>query len=263
MATPRKKRNVGNYDAAARFFAKINQDMEDIWRVMNPPYMETLSGLAKAMDQIRRQQVEMSHEWMSPAKDSVAYLTDISKSSQRIHSVFTETDLAIDSLNQAHESWFEQGKLMRDAVSSSAQLEIAAKRSLIGTSMQLALTETISAGINFDLLKSQFDLPFSSISTMEQSLFDTTASYRALTESIQDLSRLVQMPSFVLPGATNGLYTAGLALKVLDIPDQPEPKETEEDAAVIPEVCVDKLDIVELLKIVRPELVTLYLVTVR
>ena len=259
MAAPRKKGNVGNYDAAVRFFTKITQDMEDKRRAMNPPYLDTLNELTKTLGQVQHKQIEMSKEWASLKKAPVIDLTTISKSTQNINNIFAQTNLAIDSLSQAHKSWFEQEKLIKDTISPFEQLNIAAKRSLLDTSMQLTVTGDTLADLDFDLLNNQFDLPRSSISAVEKALLDTTASYYALTESIEDLSNLVKMPSFVLPGATFSLYTASLALKALDLSGQPVSVKPEETAAALPMKYVDQLDIVGLLKLVNPDLVTLYL----
>jgi len=259
MAAPRKKGNVGNYDAAVRFFTKITQDMEDIRRAMNPSYLDTLNDLTKTMGQVQYKQIEMSREWASLQRAPVIDLTTISKTSQNINNIFAQKNLAIDSLNQVHKSWLEQGNLIEDTISPFKQLNVAAKFWLLDTSMQLTVTGDTLAGLDFDLLRSQFDLPLSSISAVEKALIDTTASYHALTESIKDLSNLVEMPSFLLPGATFSLYTASLALKALDLSDQPASVKPEESTAVLPAKDVDQLDFVELLTLVNPGLVTLYL----
>ena len=94
---------------------------------------------------------------------------------------------------------------------------------------------------------------------MERSIFDVTASYRTLAESIPNLSEIVQMPSFVLPGATYNLYTAGHALKALDTLDQPEDEEIEAEVSIVSGDYVDKLDCVALLDLVNPQLVRPYL----
>ena len=255
MTSPREERNVGSYDAAVRAFARMNQDMANLRKFMNPPYLDAVNQLANTMEQVRLQQFEMSQVWMSTVRDSVAHLTDISNSSQHIYGMFTQTGVALDSLSQVHDSWI---KRIGDITTYQSQLDAYAKLYLCDTSLQLAATETVLAGIDFDFLKSTFDIPVSTISAMQQSIFDATASYRTLAESIPDLSALVQLPSFVLPGATYELYTAGQALKVLDPLDHPKDEGIEEEVSTFSGEYADNLDFIALLDLVDPELVPIY-----
>ena len=64
------------------------------------------------------------------------------------------------------------------------------------------------------------------------------------------------MPSFVLPGATYNLYTAGHVLKALDFVDEDE--EIEEELALVSAEYVDNLDIVGLLEFSNPEFLPMY-----
>ena len=253
MTSPREERNVGSYNAAVRAFARMNQDMANLRKFMNPPYLDAVNQLANTMEQVRLQQFEMSQAWMSTVRDSVAHLTDISNSSQHIYGMFTQTGVALDSLSQVHDSWI---KRIGDITTYQSQLDAYAKLYLCDTSLQLAATETVLAGIDFDFLKSTFHIPVSTISAMQQSIFDATASYRTLAESIPDLSALVQLPSFVLPGATYDLYTAGNALGALEPLDQDE--ELEVEVSTFSGDYADNIDVVALLDLVDPELVPIY-----
>ena len=255
MTSPREEPNIGSYDAAFRAFARMNQDMANLRMFLNPPYLDAVNQLANTMEQVRLQQIEMSQAWMSSVRDSVAHLSDISNSSQHIYGMFTQTGVALVSLNQVHDSWI---KRISDITAYRSQLDAVAKSTLFDCSIQLAATESILAGFDFNVLKSHYDFSLSTISAMERSIFDATASYRTLAESIPDLSEIVQMPSFVLPGATYDLYTAGQALKVLDPLDHPIDEEIETEVSIISVEYAENLNPVTLLKQVDPELVPLY-----
>ena len=256
MTTPRKRRNVDSYDAAVRAFASMNQDMVDLKKLFQPPNLDTLFQVDKMLDQFRLNHINMRQALLPPPMDPVAPLKDIFAATNHFHDVLAKTSVSMGIGDMVHESWHEQIGSLTDI---SAQLDTAAKLSLGENSLHLAATETFLARIDFDFLKKRFDFPPPTIAAIEQSLSDTTASYRALAISIPDLSGLVQMPSFVMPGATFDLYTAGLALKVLDLPDRPEYEEIGEEVSDISVEYVDNLDMVELLELVHPELVTLYL----
>ena len=266
MATPKKRRNVGDYDAAARAFAGMNQDVEDLKNLFMTPHLDAFIQADKKIDQLRLNHIKLSEALLPPLMDPFAPLKDIFLATDHFHDVLAKTSVSMVVGDMVHESWREQ---IGSLTNLSAQLDAAAKLSLGENSLQLAATETILSGIDFDFLKKRFDFPSPTIAAVEQSLSDTTASYRALMESVQDLSGLVQMPSFVLPGATYNLYTAGHALKALDLVDEDEDldedldededEETEEELAFVSAEYVDNLDIVGLLESVDRELLPMYL----
>ena len=195
----------------------------------------------------------MRQALLPPPMDSVAPFKDILTATNHFHDVLAKTSVSMGIGDMVHESWRE---LMRGPMAIPAQLNAAAKISLGENSLQLAATETFLAGIDFDFLKGTFNIPDSTISAMEQSIFDATASYRTLAESIPDITELVQMPSFVL--STYDLYTTGYALRVLDLVVLDEDEEIEEELASISADYVDNLDIVELLEFANPDLLPMY-----
>lgn len=254
MATPRKKQNLGDNSAAARAFASMKRDEANLKKLFLTPRLDAFIQADKIIDRLRLDHIKMREALLPPPIDSVAPFKDIFMATDHFHNVLAETSVSKVAGDMVHESWRER---MRSLTNSSAQLDAAAKLSLGENFLHLAATEKVFAKIDFDFLKEGFDFTPPTIAAVERSLFDTTASYRALMESIQDLSGLVQMPSFVLPGATYNLYTAGHALKALDLVDEDE--EIEEELAFVSEEYIGNLDIVELLEFVHPDLVTLYL----
>lgn len=256
MNNPKRKRNMSGYDAAVRALAGMNQDMVNLRNLIRPPSLDVYFRVDQVLEQLRLDHINVRQALLPPLAISAAPYKDILTATNHLHDVLAKTSVSMGTVDMVHESWREQ---IRSLTNFSDELAAAAKVSLGENSLQLAATETILAGIDFDFLKSQFDLPLSSISAMEQSLFDTTSSYRTLIESVPDLSGLVQMPSFVLPGATYNLYTAGHALRALGLADEDRDEEIEEEFAIVSAEYAGNLDIVELLESVHPELVTLYL----
>lgn len=261
MATPRKKRNFGDYDAAARAFASMNQDVEDLEKLIQPPNLDAFFRADKMIDPFRRNHIRMREALLPHPMDPVAPLKDIFTASDYIYDVLGKSSVSMVIGDMVHESWRKQ---VGSLTNLSAHLDAVARLSLRENSLQMAATENVFAKIDFDFLKKKFDFPPPTIAAVEQSLFDTTASYRALMESIPDLSGLVQMPSFVLPGATYNLYTAGHALKALDLVDEDldddldEDEEIEEELPFVSAEYVDNLDIVGLLEFANPELLPMY-----
>ena len=258
MTSPKRKRNMSGYDAAVRALAGMNQDIVNLRNFIQPPTLGAYSIVDEVLDQLRLDHINVRQALLPPLIDPAAPLKDIFLATDHVHDVLAKTSVSMNIGDMVHESWREQVGSLTDL---SVQLDAAAKFSLGKNMLPLAATETILSSIDFDFLKKKFDFPPPTIVAVEQSLSDTTASYRALMESIPDLSRLVQMPSFVLPGATYNLYTAGHALKALDLvnEDLDEDEEIEEEFAIVSAEYASNLDIVELLEFVHPELVTLYL----
>ena len=253
MATPRKKQNVGDYDAAARALAGMNQDVANLKKLIQPPNLDAFFQANKMIDQLRLNHIKMREALLPPPMEPVAPLKDIFAASNYIYDVLEKSSVSMAIGDMVHESWREQ---VGSLTNLSARLDAAAMLLLRENSLHLAATENVLAKIDFDFLKKKFDFPPPTIAALEQSLSDTAASYLALTESIQDLSGLVQMPSFVLPGATYNLYTAGHVLKALDFVDEDE--EIEEELALVSAEYVDNLDIVGLLEFSNPELLPMY-----
>lgn len=262
MTSPKRKRNMSGYDAAVRALAGRHQDIVNLRNFIQPPTLGTYSPVDEVLDQLRLDHINVRQALLPSFIDPVAPLKDIILATDYVHDVLAKTSVSIDIGDMVHESWREQVGSLTDL---SAQLDAAAKFSLGENLLPLAATETILSGIDLDFLTTEFDFPPPTIAAVEQSLVDTTASYRALMESIQDLSGLVQMPSFVLPGATYNLYTAGHALKALDLVDEDldedldEDEEIEEELASVSAEFVDNLDMVGLLESVNPELLPMYL----
>ncbi|MDE0199735.1 MAG: hypothetical protein OXK78_16135 [Caldilineaceae bacterium] len=262
MAAPRKKQNLGDNSAAARAFAGMNQHVVDLKKLIQPPGLDAFFQANNVIDQLRLNHIKMREALLPPPMEPFAPLKDIFAASNYIYDVLEKSSVSMAIGDMVHESWREQVGCLTNL---SARLDAVAIFTLRENSLQMAATENVLATIDFDFLKINFDFPPPTIAAVERSLFDTTASYRALMESIPDLSRLVQMPSFVLPGATHNLYTAGHALRSLELADEgldeelDEDEDLDEELAFVSAEYVDNLDIVELLESVHPKLVTLYL----
>lgn len=256
MATPRKRRNVGDYDAAARVFASMQQNEEDLRKLFLVPHLDAVFQADKIIDQLGLNHIKLSEKLLSSPMDPFAPMKDIVLATDHFHNVLAKTSVSTDIGDMVHESWREQ---IGNLTNLSAQLDAVAKRSLGGYSLQLAATKTVLAKIDVDFLKEKFDFPPPTIAAVEQSLSDTAASYRALLQSIPDLSAIVKWPSFVLPGATVTLLLAAYALRVLDLLIQPDNEEAEgEDLTSIVEY-LENLDFTALLEQVNPSLAPVYL----
>ena len=72
----------------------------------------------------------------------------------------------------------------------------------------------MACSVDFEAIRSRFQIEMSAISGLESSIAHVAASYGSLAESL-DISDITRLPAFVLPGATREIYTTSFALKTL------------------------------------------------
>ena len=213
-------------------------------------YLREMQELARAIAQIKPANLLAGQA--SIMSGLIAQQSQILNASRDLHAISAH---AFANFYKVHNSWLES---MRIATDFSSQLEALAKLSLAGASYQLAVTEPVLAGVDFDALRKAFSIQGLIISELETSIVDLTASYRGLTGSFTDLSEYVQLPSFVLPGATHELYTTSYALNVVQPVTHVENGITETESQFIAESEVETPELVPLLELVDPKFVPIH-----
>ena len=126
-------------------------------------------------------------------------------------------------------------------------------------SYDLSVSERLLTSFDYDFLGRHLDIQLSTMSEVQRSMSDLWASLDGLASSMPSLEDIVQLPSFVLPGATYELTTTSHALDVLYpmehradtevIELEPYPLEEEETGAT---------DLIVLLERVDSQFVTMY-----
>ena len=110
--------------SAKSAIAKLRQDMEAINRLAEPSYLGVIEQLVRTMEPIRHQQMKIKRALeMSGA---MAGLKEIANANQHWYEVIkqaTASNRIAESLHDAHESWFDQSKLLQQGVSQLFQLQ--------------------------------------------------------------------------------------------------------------------------------------------
>lgn len=215
-----------------------------------------VGSIGAATSLLQSQQAEINR-FLSIA-DFTVRQTDLFKATQILNDLSVRTPVALNAFDRAHPSWLS---MLKEVSISSSQLATLAKVSLSQTSHQLIAMEPILANMDFSFLSQQFKIQDSVVSQLRRSLNNQTNTYRALISSLQTIPEVLQLPVFVLPGATRGLSVSSYAVEALRPWEPTDGEEASPEITMVEEGDVGIADISSLLEMVDPELVNLYMGT--
>lgn len=115
------------------------------------------------------------------------------------------------------------------------------------------------AGIDFEAIRSRFQIEMPLISGLESSIAHVAASYGGLAESLHDISDITRLPAFVLPGATREIYTTSFAIETLRPLDERDEEDAETEIQLVAEVEMETSGCIALLQQVDPGLARPYI----
>jgi len=239
--------------------AKLHHDMEAINKLAKPSYLSVIEQMERTLEPIRRQQLEISRALeMSGA---MARIQEIASANQHWQELIqqTATSRIAESLAAAHQSWLERMKPLQHDFSHLSQLQASAKLALCDTSLRLAATERLMAGIDFEAIRGRFQIEMPVISGLESSIAHVAASYGSLAESLRDISDITRLPAFVLPGAAREIYTTSFALETLRPWDDRDEDEAETEIQFVAEAELETSGCIALLQQVAPGLARPYI----
>ena len=196
--------------------AKLHHDMEAINRLAKPSYLSVVEQMERTLEPIRRQHLEISRAIeMSGAMARIQEIANANQHWQELIKQASATNRIAESFAAAHQSWLERMKPLQPDFSHLSQLQASAKLALCDTSLRLAATERLMVGIDFDAIRSRFQVEMSVIAGLESSIAHVAASYGGLAESLREISDITRLPAFVLPGAAREIYTTSFVLETL------------------------------------------------
>ena len=167
------------------------------------------SGIDNAMRQMQTQQAELRRV----LDNSLAtHLTELSRATQQLYDLSLPTTLLPNVVEQAHVSWLSD---IHRALIPSIELDGVVRMALSDISYDLSVTERLFASFDYDFLGRHLDIQLSTMLEVQRAMSDLWASFDGLASSMPGLEDIVQLPSFVLPGATHELTTTSHALDTL------------------------------------------------
>lgn len=240
--------------------AKLHHDMEAINKLAKPSYLSVIEQMERTLEPIRRQQLEISRALeLSGAAARIQEIVSANQHWQDLIKQATATSRITESLSAAHQSWLDTIKPIQHDFSKLSQLQASAKLALCDTSLRLAATERLMAGIDFEAIRSRFQIEMPVIAGLESSIAHVAASYGNLAESLLEISDITRLPAFVLPGATREIYTTSFALETLRPWDERDEDEAETEIQFVAEAELETSGCIALLQQVDPGLARPYI----
>ncbi|TKB07799.1 hypothetical protein [Desulforhopalus sp. IMCC35007] len=240
--------------------AKLHQDMEAINRLAKAPYLSVIEQMERTLEPIRRQQLEITRALeMAGAATRIQEIVGANQHWQELIKQASATSRIAESLSAAHQSWLDTIKPIQHDFSHLSQLQASAKLALCDTSLRLAATERLMAGIDFEAIRGRFQIEMPVISGLESSIAHVAASYGNLAESLREISDITRLPAFVLPGATREIYTTSFALETLRPWDERDEDEAETEIQFVAEAELETSGCIALLQQVDPGLARPYI----
>ena len=212
-----------------------------------------LGGMATAGSLFQSQHAEIRR--LLSTADFAARQTDLIRAARILDDLSIHTSVGLNALDPVHASWMSA---LSEVSAPSAQLADLAKLSLSQTSFHLMTLGPAIDSVDFNFLSQQFKIQDSAVAGLRRSFANLTDTYRSLASSFQTVPELVQLPMFVLPGATRGLSVSGYAVEVLRPREPSEGGEASLEVSIMEEGDVEISDLTALLEVIDPRLVNLY-----
>ena len=249
-----------DFKTAKTALAKLHQDMEAINRLTKPSYLSVIEQMERMLEPIRHQQLKINHAFeMSGAMARIQEIANANQHWQQLIEQTNATSRIAESLADAHQSWIERIKPLQHDFLHLSQLQASVKLTLCDTSLRLTATERLVAGIDFEAIRSRFQIEMPVISGLESSIANVAASYGNLAESLRDISDITRLPAFVLPGATREIYTTSFALETILPWDERDEEEAETEIQLVAEAELETSGCIALLQQVDPGLARPYI----
>lgn len=249
-----------NLKTAKSALAKLHQDMDAINRLAKPPYLSVIEQMERTLEPIRHQQLEITRALeMAGAATRIQEIVGANQHWQDLIKQVTATSRIAESLSAAHQSWLDTIKPIQHDFSQLSQLQASAKLTLCNTSLRLAATERLMAGIDFEAIRSRFHIKMPVISGLESSIAHVAASYGSLAESLREISDITRLSAFVLPGSTREIYTTSFALETLRPCDERDEEDAETEIQLVAEAELETSGCIALLQQVDPGLARPYI----
>ena len=257
---------LDDFKSAKTALAKLHQDMDAINRLVKPSYLSVIEQMERTMEPIRRLQLEISRALeMSGVAARMKDIIGANQHWQDMLKQVTATSRIAESFTAAHQSWLERIKPIQGGgggghdFSQFSQLQASAKLALCDASLQLTATERLMVDIDFEAIRSRFQIEMPVISGLENSIANAAASYGSLAESMRDISDITRLPAFVLPGATREIYTTSFALETLRPWDDRDEEEAETEIQLVADAELETSSCIALLQQVDPGLARPYI----
>ena len=158
-----------------------------------------------------------------------------------------------ETLQAAHQSWVSA---LNPLVGNIARFQAEIEKHLVEIARALDFSSTLLGRVDFERIQKALAVPPPTTRNLRRTVVESVSSYDNFVESIHFPSELLQLPEFILPGATQEIMTTGYVLTSLDLGLQDQEPYFE---LIEAECCrIEEIRCEELLARVHPDLVVPY-----
>ena len=189
-------------------------------------------------------------------------IAEIMAANQHLHDMLEQAwplSGLVANMDHFHRTWLQELDRRQDQASL---LQMATKGAMEEIANRLTLSEQILASVNLDAINQFIVSRESQVERLRDSIIRMSENYSRVAMSIQDTQRILDLPKFVLPGATREIFVTGYALDSLYISDETdeEPAFSESQSVVdtVGEIEDEVSTCMALLSDVDPNLAKLY-----
>lgn len=197
----------------------MQEQLERIARDLRPSYLDWYDKLARTLEPFRQNNLAVISQIGTGYAQQVY---DIAEANQHVVTLFDRVRADAEwilKLERVHESWKKQIEPLTKAVE---HVKASSALSLAASSQMLSASESLLSRLVFDKWQRAFRFSDDLVNQLEQQLAAFTTRFDGLVDSVQELSDLTILPSFVLPGASREVYVTSHALVELSPDRQPD-----------------------------------------
>lgn len=239
--------------------SKQYQDIDALNRLTQPSYLSVIKQIERAFEPLTRLQLEISHaREVSGIAAQTLEIANVNKHWKDSIKQTITTNLVSETLAAAHRSWAELVSPIKHDFLTLSQFQAISGLTLCDTSLRLSATARLLEGIDFKAIRSLFQVDQQVVLGLKNAMTQLTASYGSLAGSLRDVSDIIRLPIFVLPGATREIFTTSFALDTLRPWNEQNEEEVETENQLAAEVEQEISGCIALLQQVDPGLARPY-----
>lgn len=239
---------------------KFQKDMGVLNRSLVPPGLAELQRLSRNLDPMIKHQIEIGKAFENSGL--TASISSMAKATQHLQRIAIEPPQVPQIAARtpiAHNTWIESLVPIAATDKLLPLLQTSAKFALFNSAIRLNSSTKLLAGIEYarwgKLYK--FDRPL--FSYLETAVSRTLESYSGLANSVNRISDITGLPSFVIPGATREIYTTSWVLETLRPQALQEESLLKTDSPISTAVEEEVTSCIDLLQNLNPKLIKPYL----
>ena len=210
-------------------FLKIQKEFERIAH-LTKPYQSAFDEISRSLQPYKDSLTQINQALELSKSDLV--LNNITHANDHLKLMMNKVTIPtslFEEIQGGHKTWIEK---IRPLQYELPKIQGIFQSSFDQISKELEYSNQIMKSLNFNSLSQTYKLNASIVGDLEKITQGVVFTYDKFSESLQTLSELTQLPSFIMPGATREVFTGGLVLKTLIDHVEPEGEDISEELII-------------------------------